>query len=602
MKDLDPTEVLDTLAQVNASLLQTQSDMDTKFPNRPGHYLTPTTLAARQAFDAEHIEPLRKRQRTLMDILQFYPTPPDITLELLAPFMQIGTNGLHKLPAGWNIIDPTCGHGDMLATISDHAQDMEDRYRTKLFGVEIATENAAVARSRVNRSAIIHADIRHWKPDQHFNLWVMNPPFRNGAELLLRVWEIAGAGAQIACILNAENLVAPKTAKQQELLTLIRTLSETNQARVVGAGKPFKHALRTTDAECVYVYLSKPEGKTTANWEAVDFEQAEPTTPAQNQTVTGTELIRSVAHGRPDAAAAIVAAHERCLAITAERDRLWHELTKIYRAIGLSGNPTTGEETTAAFWNYIFDATQVGRRATSKFRQEFDEQRAKQQAMAFSQANITELLLTFLNYEQDYIDQAIKNAFLEIIGLDTSNASPDRRWVTNKGNRLNAKMIVPWWSLWDNGGNTWRTYYDREKPEKLDDLDKAIAALEAIPYDQIVPISRAIDLQIEYLNNHRQIDHRTVRCRSTFFTVQFFKRGTIHLWWRDLDMLDRFNLAAARAFRWLGDQKHDPYNTKAEAAARAKERAEWKREMDWVTPTLKLDRLLATNQQGDLYQ
>lgn len=40
---------------------------------------------------------------------------------------------------------------------------------------------------------------------------------------------------------------------------------------------------------------------------------------------------------------------------------------------------------------------------------------------------------------------------------------------------------------------------------------------------------------------------------STFFKMRGFKKGTLHIDFKDLDLLAKFNQAAAKGKKWLGD-------------------------------------------------
>ena len=566
---------LAALAEANAQLDEIESTIATKWQHNQ-------YAKERREYIQDVYAPIAAERRRIYNALQFYPTPPDVVLEMIAPYMVLHQHGQASLPKGWTICDPMAGEGDILEAINKLNGSRVDN---RAIGLEIHPTSANKAAKFASWATVFRGDIMTWQPPMHVHLWVMNPPFRTGVKFLLRVWEIAAPGAEIVCILNADTIHKPDSPAHTELHKLIA-----QHGRLAEAGQPFKHSKRPCDVECVFVYLTKPAQANIADWDATEFDDAdtilntEPTTENTNTALA--PLIHQAINGNHDAIAALVDNYNRAVIIIEERARLWSELQKIYKSVGIDSTSDTTAAVQATYWNYIFTATTIGRRATSTFRKEFQARQAEQVKMAFTTKNIHQLLLLFLNNQQAYIDQAVAQAFDELTGWNLAN-----RWKTNRGTGLiNPKVIVDWWSLWDKEFNSWRTYHDSKNIcDKLDDLDKAIAMIRGVPYDNIVPASRVILNQCDYFNNNHEVDHRTARCRSTHFILQFYKKGTIHIWWRDLDVLDAFNLAAARAKKWLTDDQYNPWEADDKAAKAAKaSRREAKKEQAWTRNSVPL--------------
>lgn len=66
--------------------------------------------------------------------------------------------------------------------------------------------------------------------------------------------------------------------------------------------------------------------------------------------------------------------------------------------------------------------------------------------------------------------------------------------------------------------------------------------------------ARVIDIMLKPLS--RDVGYRGTHYAepfsSTFFDIRIFKKGTVHLIFRDKDLLAQFNRAAAQGKNWVG--------------------------------------------------
>ena len=94
----------------------------------------------------------------------------------------------------------------------------------------------------------------------YYDAIVMNPPFSNGDEHLLRAWDFLHDG-EIVCLLNEETIKNPFTAARKRLAALIEKHGD-----VEFLGDCFSNAERKTDVRVAMVYLRK-----TSDDDAVDL-------------------------------------------------------------------------------------------------------------------------------------------------------------------------------------------------------------------------------------------------------------------------------------------------------------------------------------------
>jgi hypothetical protein len=130
--------------------------------------------------------------------------------------------------------------------------------------------------------------------------------------------------------------------------------------------------------------------------------------------------------------------------------------------------------------------------------------------------------------------------------LENQNIHYFNGWKTNHAYRLNKKVILPiYCGSFDTGpfrnwnDSKWELSYSAI-PE-LDDIDKVMNYFDDCQTYR--SIADALNQAFE-MGRNRNI-------KSTYFTISAFKKGTLHLTFRDEDILRRFNVAACRGKNWL---------------------------------------------------
>jgi hypothetical protein len=121
-------------------------------------------------------------------------------------------------------------------------------------------------------------------------------------------------------------------------------------------------------------------------------------------------------------------------------------------------------------------------------------------------------------------------------------------WKTNKGYKLNKKIIYPYgirvWS--DRWGCTFSSHAD----EIASDLDKILCWLSGKRYEEMTVNTRqAIWNKCEVANKTKAYQGLF---ESDFFGMRIFKKGTLHMIFKDQELLNLFNIKAAEGKNWIG--------------------------------------------------
>lgn len=172
--------------------------------------------------------------------------------------------------------------------------------------------------------------------------------------------------------------------------------------------------------------------------------------------------------------------------------------------------------------------------------------------MDFTENNIRTFILNII---AGY-DKTLMDAVLEVFSKMTHRHSWDGNnpneenihyfngWKTNKAFKVNKKVILPI-SLYADQGYSWEgwkiDHYYSGNSEELRDIDTVMSYFDGMGsyYSMIEALQHAF------------ARGETKKIESTYFTIDCFKKGTVHLKFNDEDILRRFNVAACIGKNWL---------------------------------------------------
>src|SRR5579864_3360073 len=138
---------------------------------------------------------------------EFFPTPAHIVQRMLA---KISTSARHFL-------EPSAGKGDI-------AEGIKERFRSaRIDCIEQSPELMAILADK--DFSIVGHDWLSYAGVCYYDAIVMNPPFSNGDDHLLRAWDFLHHG-EIVCLLNEETLKNPCTESRKRLANVIQAHGE----------------------------------------------------------------------------------------------------------------------------------------------------------------------------------------------------------------------------------------------------------------------------------------------------------------------------------------------------------------------------------------
>lgn len=449
---------------------------------------------------------------------QFYPTPPSLVRQLTGQYY-----GKYK-----TILEPSAGRGDIADSLQSSSYN-----KPSISVCEISADLRAILVSKGYR--VIGTDFLQLEAPYKFDLIVMNPPFAQCANHVLKALQMVKPGGELAAVL-------PKSAigKRYSLFMELNRLIDLH-GKVEEIGAAFAAAERKTQVECVIVRLKKPIQKQFNPFEHFKpNEDKDYTSPEDRDLPAPRDLIRAIVSQYQAAMRALKTLHESDLvfrALVPDSAIRYKEEVDYFERV---------DRVKQVFWELVFERTKIGERTTSGYRKQFMEARERIAKMEFSEATIYEVLHIFIQNQGAILDQCIMDVFNQVTKYSRDNVIQHEQWATNKSHKITPKIIVPnclgYVSIWS---------LQTDARDLLNDLDKALSYFGG---KNGVCTLAAISAKLDDIRR-RDIDYMQ-RFESPNFDFRVYKKGTIHLYFNDLKTLEMINrYAAERRLFTLGSGK-----------------------------------------------
>lgn len=501
---------------------------------------------------------------------EFFPTPVEVIKKMLEPyeksyqrmagFSSYTEEGYAKLH-GLHILEPSAGKGDILDFITNNCKSRD----VELYAIEQNPELKMILQEK--NYHIIGDDFFGYHGDTWFDLIIMNPPFSNGVDHLLHAFDIA-RDTDIICLLNAETILNPYTDKRKLLLSIIE---EHGEYEILG--DVFKDAERTTDVNVALVRLHKEAAENPFDFQFKNVKSDD--IPDLDESIFENQVLVKDVIGN------MMLQYE-------ELKKFYVDFRKSLAGISFYGNDLTGQykspgemawdsaslsrkagfnkftkEIKHEMWQIVFKKTNIEKYMTHKVRENFHEFSKQQGYMDFNRENVIALIEMIVSNRGNILEQAIVDVFEIFTKYHEENRCHVEGWKTNDAYKVNQKVIMPYWvkygeyrSSYDlkEYGDKFSHNYSRES--EYSDIDKVMCYITGEKFEEIISIRRAMKEHFDIIGTIKTGDQYDSTCESTFFKIKFFKKGTVHITFKDRFLWEQFNLRAARGKNWLPESKY----------------------------------------------
>jgi len=479
----------------------------------------------------------------------FYPTPENLVTRMFASL---------KLYGKESILEPSAGSGSLVEGIQKQAM-----YRGyELNNIDCIENDKNLQHILKGKGfRVVYDDFLTFETQKEYNLIVMNPPFSNGCQHILKAIEMQEkSGGAVICLLNAETL---KNAYSNDRQLLNRKLEEYN-ATVEYIQDAFVDAERKTGVEVALIKLMIPskENKSfileglkkaqeqkeyveSANTQVVENDLYKAIVNQYNlEIAAGVKLIKEYKAMSPFILSSFskIGLNKPILSLKLQvdyddrgRDEL--SINEFLRDVRIK------------YWRALFENPKFTGRLTQSLKNELQNSVETFKDYEFSLYNIYQLKIDMNNKIAKGIEDAIIALFEELgnkysyYDECSKNIHLYNGWKTNKSYIINKKVIIPL-KAWGTGYRGYGRYTPnrREIVDKLTDVEKCFNYLDG-------GLTEAVDL-IKALGIAER-NEETKNIELKYFTVTFYKKGTCHITFTNSELLKKFNILGSQHKGWL---------------------------------------------------
>lgn len=489
----------------------------------------------------------------------FYPTPYTLACQML--------EGVSL--SGKCVLDPSAGKGDLLKAC---------RYKgkpAKMFAIEIVPELQAILRADKDIQ-IIGEDFLQYSGNVWADLIIMNPPFSAAGKHLRRAWDMLRSGELISVI--PASMIWTPTAEEACLLEELRE----SGAIFENVGSPFITAERKTAVE-VFIIRAKKEAESLMDFSGLktgtqSLGGIEEATTQEMINADGLERLTSTYQAAVHSFADVLRQVNKLKSILAmlPGNKVWDVTIGDIISKGGTGSFALNDlafKLQGYVWEALFDRTNISAFVSSRVREEFHATRQKAGGIDLTPENIAQVFSMVMGNTSAMMQDSLEQAFDIMTKYHEANRTVIKNYKTNDAWMVKNKIILPYMveAGWSGGLS-----FNYRKAESCDDIDKALCLLSGIKYEDINKSHEASDK--EFYGGYKRGTTATLRdaveraCKgysagentseSHFFKVKVFAAGTVHLWWKDQDLLDLFNAKVCQGRGWLPGDYGKSYRRK----------------------------------------
>lgn len=413
---------------------------------------------------------------------------------------------------------------------------------------------------RASKVRVVHDDFMTFQTSKIYDLIVMNPPFKTGVDHVLKAIEMqTRCGGDVWAVLNANSLTNAYSNKRELLLKLI----EEYEGEVQYIANGFSDSERKTDVQVAVIKISIPKVDPTSDiYETLNKAKEEKFNDEfeQCEELADKNFIKSILlqyNMEIEASAKLIKEYFGLQQFLSKELGEFRGCILHMTIQGEQQSSTTGQyasllntaiiQIRSKYWKGMFSSPQFMGRMPSSVKNKYMDMIDTLKDYDFTEFNINKLSMEMVSSFRFSVDDTIMDLFEDLTktySYHSDIANKNRHlfngWKTNQAHKVGKKVIQP--------VNMFSQYYYgsgsfdfRKASSFLEDLERAL--------NYITGTNESVNLydtMKEYSENGV-----TKNIQLKYFSVTFYKKGTIHIAFTDLELLDRFNIYCCGRKGWL---------------------------------------------------
>lgn len=407
---------------------------------------------------------------------------------------------------------------------------------------------------------IVHDDFLSFQSRKNYDLIVMNPPFADGDAHLLKAIEIQRrSGGMIRCILNAETIRNPYTNRRRILAGELQELD----AEIKYVESAFSDSERKTEVEVALITINIPAPKRESTIfnrlrKAAEVDEMTPDDITEMTVADFMGQIVSRFNVEVDAGVELIREYEAMspyILDSFEKSNYTYptmtlcvgEPARTFRGVVPSINKYL-RLVRAKYWKALFSNKEFVGKLTSNLREKYMKMVDRMADYDFTLFNIQQIAEQ-MNAE---MGKGIQDTIVALFDKFTEEHSwyPETQknihyyngWKTNKVHKINSKVIIPTYGMFSSYSWHTDTFEVQQAENTISDIEKVFDYLDGNE-------TASVDLHGVLLRACEAGQTRNIPCK--YFDVTLYKKGTMHIKFRNQALVDRFNIYCCRKKNWL---------------------------------------------------
>jgi tetratricopeptide (TPR) repeat protein len=493
----------------------------------------------------------------------FYPTPDELIEELLS--LSTSGNlpnikGISRLTLRGRILEPSAGKGNIVKYIREKTRSI------KVDAIENDPELASFLMGAGHN--VVWSDFLTFETFREYDSIVMNPPFSDCDKHLLHAIRLANKqitkDCEIYAIINAETIKNPFSTTRKELVRLL----DLHGARLKFVSNAFSNAERKTDVEVALIYVRVNRNNASEDIykrtvDAVMGDRKEQSSEISNALSTYVKY--QEVQERLDDITRLINEYNQAVKLIREAYEINNRKTDFIRYVSKlnSGKLFQPSDTVAkdyeeelqrlrsTYWQLILQTDKFMKMLTTEAREKLNRQLDSASELEINSTNIYMLLHAIMANSNDMLISSVVSMFEKITSYSRRDFSTNihyyNGWNTNDAYKIGKKVIYPFFTTfgdWDMGsrGNSFNSVDYRIKGF-IFDLLKAFEPFREVNYE-FETVGKG-----EFKND--------------ILRFKIFMKGTVHVWFNDLESLNKINYVCGRKFNWIPTDQEIKTNKKA---------------------------------------
>ena len=464
----------------------------------------------------------------------FYPTPSNLITEMLLKAKNI--NFYHQ-----KILEPSAGKGDILDAIIEKEYN-NSNIKDNFDCIEIEPELQSILIGKGYN--VIANDFLNFKTYTHYDLIIMNPPFSNGAAHLLKAIELQEKdGGQIICLLNAETIKNPYSNERKALTEKLKAYG----AKIEFKQGAFNKAERKSNVEVALINLTIENKEKEKNiFDEIRFEAMQEEEFDQQNFAERTGLV-----SKDDTLKFMIEDYKtqiKLLKNAVSASSAFKNFSKaIKKEIGIGyGFDRDDKYSTEKYnevlkdlrkqyWESALNIETLNKYVTENVKRDFDKTLNQQANIEFNMENIYKVKQMLISAFIKNLEKSAIQVFEDVTRYNYNDYSKNiwlyNGWKTNKGSKINKKIILPLnFTNWY--GNIDYSYGNKNQVQEIEKI-------------------------LNYFDGFKEyksiFQNGTYQGTGDYFDITAYKKGTTHIVFKRLDLLDQFNLFVGKKKNWIPD-------------------------------------------------